>query len=220
MTNTNLSSRSPVVGYVDGYNVYYGLQSKGWQRFYWLDFRALFAKLLEPGEELVTVKYFTARGRGPRDSNRRQAIYLGALVSHSGVDVISGRFAKRSRRHCSYCGDMLRCSRCKHQDRRNQEKMTDVALGVSMVADAYEGLYAKAFLMTGDADLIPAVRHVVERLEKEVIVTPPPARRSDALNEAASGVAHFPQGAFGRSQLPEVVMGANGQEYRRPPEWA
>ena len=220
MTNTNLSSRTPVVGYVDGYNVYYGLQSRGWKRFYWLDFRALFAELLEPGEELATVKYFTARGRGPQDSNRRQAIYLGALTSHSSVEVISGRFAKRSRRHCSYCGVKLRCVSCKRSDRRNQEKMTDVALGVNMVADAYEGLYDKAFLMTGDADLIPAVRHVVDRLGKEVIVTPPPARRSDALNEAASGVAHFPQGAFGRSQLPEVVTGVKGQEYRRPAEWA
>ena len=71
MTNTNLSSRSPVVGYVDGYNVYYGLQSKGWRRFFWLDWRALLSELLEPGEVLAAVKYFTARGRGPQDSNTR-----------------------------------------------------------------------------------------------------------------------------------------------------
>ena len=222
MTNTNLSSRTPVVGYVDGYNVYHGLLSKEWQRFKWLDFRALFAELLEPGEDLAKVKYFTARGRGPEDSNRRQAIYLGALTSHSGTEVIYGRFTKGAPRQCSYCGNIFRprCPRCERPDRRNQEKMTDVALGVNMVADAYEGLYAKAFLMTGDTDLIPAVRHVVDRLGKEVIVTPPPGRRSDALNEAASGVAHFPRRAFGRSQLPEVVTGAKGQEYCRPPEWA
>lgn len=222
MTNTNLSSRTPVVGYVDGYNVYHGLRSKGWQRFYWLDLRALLAELLKPGEDLATVKYFTARGRGPEDSNRRQAIYLRALTSHSGTEVIYGRFIKGVPWRCSYCSNILRlrCPRCKRPDRRNQEKMTDFALGVNMVADAYEGLYAKAFLMTGDTDLIPAVRHVVDRLGKEVIVTPPPDRQSDALNEAASGVAHFPHGAFRRSQLPEVVTGVKGQEYRRPPEWA
>ena len=220
MTNTNLSSPSPVVGYVDGYNVYYGLQSKSWQRFYWLDLRALLSELLEPGEVLATVKYFTARRRGPQDSNSRQTIYLGALTSYSGVEVIYGKFAMRALRHCSYCGDILRCPGCKHPARRNQEKMTDVALGVNMVADAYEGLYEKAFLMSGDSDFIPAVKHVVGRLGKEVIVTPPPGRRSDTLKRAASGVAHFPQGAFGRSQLPEVVTGDNGKEYRRPPEWA
>ena len=198
----------------------YGLRSKGWRRFFWLDLRALFAELLEPGEVLVAVKYFTARGRGPQDSNRRQAIYLGPLISHTSAEVIYGRFDKGVPQPCFNCRGKLRCLECKRPARRTQEKMTDVALGVNMVADAYEGLYEKAFLMTGDSDLIPAVKHVVGRLGKEVIVTPPPNRRSDALIKVASGVAHFPQGAFGRSQLPEVVTGDNGKEYRRPPEWA
>lgn len=220
MSEINPSSRSRVVGYVDGYNVYYGLLSKGWKRFYWLDLRALFTTLLLPGDELATVKYFTATGRGPQDSNRRQAIYLGALSSSGGVEVIKGRFAKRTRRHCSYCGNYLQCLQCGRSDRRNQEKMTDVALGVNLVADAYEGLYDKAFVMTGDSDLIPAVKHVVGRLGKRVVVTPPPGRRSDQLNEAASGVAYFSVGAFRRSQLPEVVAGSGGREYRRPAEWS
>ena len=30
-----------VAAYVDGFNLYYGLKSKGWRRFYWLDIRAL-----------------------------------------------------------------------------------------------------------------------------------------------------------------------------------
>ena len=30
-----------VAVYVDGFNLYYGLKSKGWRRFYWLDIRAL-----------------------------------------------------------------------------------------------------------------------------------------------------------------------------------
>lgn len=97
--------------------------------------------------------------------------------------------------------------------------MTDVAIGVNLVADAYEELYDKAFLMTGDSDLIPAVKHVVDRLGKQVVVTPPPGRGADHLNEAASGVAHFSVGAFRRSRLPEVVMGSGGREYRRPAAW-
>ena len=220
MTNTNLSSRIPVVGYVDGYNVYYGLQSKGLRKFYWLDLWALLSELLEPGEDLEAVKYFTARRRGPQDSNTRQAIYLEALTSHAGVEVIYGKFAMRAPWHCSYCSDELHCLKCKDPARRNQEKMTDVALSVNMVADAYEGLYEKAFLMSGDSDFIPAVKHVVDRLGKKVIVTPPPGRQLATLKKAASGVAYFPPGAFKRSQLPEVVTGAKGQEYRRPPEWA
>lgn len=55
---------------------------------------------------------------------------------------------------------------------------------------------------------------------KQVVVTPPPGRRSDQLNEATSGVAYFSVGAFRRSQLPEVVAGSGGREYRRPAEWS
>lgn len=115
MPEDNLSSPSRVVGYVDGYNVYYGLLTKEWKKFYWLDLQALFTTLLVPGDELVAVKYFTARGRGPQDSNRRQAIYLGALASSDRVEVIRGRFAKRTRRRCSYCGNYLRCLQCKRK---------------------------------------------------------------------------------------------------------
>ena len=28
-----------VAVYVDGFNLYYGLRSKGWRRYYWLDLR-------------------------------------------------------------------------------------------------------------------------------------------------------------------------------------
>ena len=30
-----------VIAYVDGFNLYFGLKSKGWQRYYWLDVPAL-----------------------------------------------------------------------------------------------------------------------------------------------------------------------------------
>ena len=50
--------------YVDGFNLYYGLKSKGWRRFYWLDVRELSEKLLRAGQRLVGVRYFTARITG------------------------------------------------------------------------------------------------------------------------------------------------------------
>ena len=30
-----------VNAYIDGFNLYFGLKSKGWRRYYWLDLRAL-----------------------------------------------------------------------------------------------------------------------------------------------------------------------------------
>ena len=44
-----------VIVYVDGFNLYYGLKSKGWQRYYWLDVQRLGENLLLPGQVLVLV---------------------------------------------------------------------------------------------------------------------------------------------------------------------
>ncbi|MCY4604394.1 MAG: hypothetical protein OXE49_09200, partial [Gemmatimonadetes bacterium] len=46
-----------VIVYVDGFNLYYGLKSKDWQRYYWLDVRRLGENLLLPGQVLVAVRY-------------------------------------------------------------------------------------------------------------------------------------------------------------------
>ena len=62
------SSQSPdlslvwrVAVYIDGFNLFYGLRSKGWRRYYWLDIYRLAQNLLLPGQSLAAVKYFTAR---------------------------------------------------------------------------------------------------------------------------------------------------------------
>ena len=61
--------------YVDGLNLYHGLKSRGWRRYYWLNLRRLAERLLRPGQSLVAVKYFTARfqlRRDDRDQTMRQ----------------------------------------------------------------------------------------------------------------------------------------------------
>lgn len=58
--------------YVDGFNLYYGaLKGRPWK---WLDLPALFAKVLQPQHDILTVKYFTARVSGTRtDPSKRTA---------------------------------------------------------------------------------------------------------------------------------------------------
>ena len=72
-----------VVAYVDGFNLYFGLKSMGWQRYYWLDVPALVENLLLPGQHLVETKYFTSRVSASaidRDKPKRQSTYLEALT--------------------------------------------------------------------------------------------------------------------------------------------
>ncbi len=50
-----------VIVYIDGFNLYYGLRSKGWKHFYWLNLQKVARHLLKPNQTLVATKYFTAK---------------------------------------------------------------------------------------------------------------------------------------------------------------
>jgi hypothetical protein len=49
-----------VIFYVDGFNFYFGLKSKNWRKYYWLDVVKFFESFLKPHQELIAVKYFSA----------------------------------------------------------------------------------------------------------------------------------------------------------------
>jgi uncharacterized LabA/DUF88 family protein len=198
-----------VVAYIDGFTVYHGLKAKGWRHLLWLDYRALMTKLLLPRQELVTVKYFTSRVRKPEASRLRQSIYLDALAARGGIQVIEGKYESRP----------VKCPACDHRWPKPKEKMTDVALAIALVLDAEDDAYDVAFLLAADADLIPAVRTVHERTDKEVVVITPRGRRSDELSGTGTSDLHIRKTWFNQCQLPEIVTDDSGREYRRPEHW-
>src|SRR5262245_40488402 len=101
---------SRVVVYVDGFNLYFGLRSKGWRKYYWLDLARLARVLIKPGQQLEAIHYFTARilpnGRNSRDMDR-QNTYLEALSTLPQVNLHFGYFFNRPQR-CRVCGTQWR----------------------------------------------------------------------------------------------------------------
>jgi hypothetical protein len=72
-----------VITYVDGFNLYFGLKSKGFKKYYWLDLPARAGALLKPGQELLHTHYFTTRIRLKGNNQpdvQRQTLYLEALA--------------------------------------------------------------------------------------------------------------------------------------------
>lgn len=43
----NIMDKQKVIVYVDGFNFYYGLKSKKWKPYYWLDFVKFFSSFFE-----------------------------------------------------------------------------------------------------------------------------------------------------------------------------
>ena len=88
-----------VMMYVDGFNLYYGLKSKGWKRYYWLDIRRMAERMLRPDQELVAVRYFTAAVQPrPNDPGKpvRQRAYLEALATLRNLRIHYGYFSTQT----------------------------------------------------------------------------------------------------------------------------
>ena len=202
-----------VVTYLDGFNLYFGLKSKNWRRYYWLDVHALGQALLKPGQKLVGTKYFTSRDSStPRDPHKaqRQGTYLEALEHHPDVKVTFGHYLPKKRR-CHQCGSSWQTF---------EEKQTDVNIAVSMLADCHADQFDMALLISADSDLTSPIREI-HRLfpEKNIIVAFPPGRRSDQLRCEADGCFTIGESKFRHSQLPDPVIKPDGYALKRPTQW-
>ena len=201
-----------VIVYIDGFNLYYGLKTKRWRRYYWLDVRALAENLLRPGQSLVMVRYFTA-GVSPSGGIaklRRQSTFLEALQTRDDLHIHYGHYLAKSRR-CSQCGAVATI---------HEEKMTDVNIAVELLGDAQDDAFDTAFIISGDSDLTPPVRATLSRYpEKRVIVAFPPARHSSQLGNAATHAFTIGRKKIKDSQLPEEVVKPDGFVLRRPTQW-
>lgn len=200
--------------YIDGLNLYYGLKSKGWRRFYWLDLRRLALNLLLSNQELGAVRYFTARvSSTPRDQLKpvRQNSYLEALATLPDLTIHLGHFLMK-KQYCWNCGKTWQVP---------EEKMTDVNIAVELLSDAYDNRFDTAIIVSGDSDLTGPVRSVRTRYpDKHVIVAFPPGRHSVDLNKAASASFTIGRKKLRDSQLPETVVRTDGYVLTRPARWS
>lgn len=203
--------------YIDGFNVYHGMVRKDWRRFLWLDYRALFESMLRPGQELGVVRYFTAFSKDP-GSRKRQQVYMNALELRGGVTAHFGKLSRRPHK----------CAKCGKRSHRWQEKETDVSISLEMYRDVVvRRTVDTVWLMSRDADLVPAVSAVLEDSPCKVVIVRPPngsgdSTGGDALVDAACGNQfHLDRRVWARCQLPDVMQREPGTpRIRRPPEWS
>ena len=209
--NRGASRERRVMVYVDGFNLYYGLKSKGWRRYYWLAIRALSENLMREDQRLVGVRYFTARITGrQRDKKKRQSTYLEALEADGGVKLHFGHYLAK-RRECRRCG--LRWT-------AYEEKMTDVNVAVELLGDTQDDVFDTAIVMSADSDLAGPVQAVISRYaDKRAIAVFPPGRRSDRLRRVASASFTVGRKVLKDSQLPDEVVKRDGFVLRRPERW-
>ena len=202
-----------VAVYIDGLNLYYGMKSEGWRRYYWLDVQRLSESLTRPYQRLRFVRYFTAEllpSSGADARIERHSAYLQALSSLPKVDIQYG-FHIPQTAICPHCGESTRTY---------EEKMTDVNIAVALLQDAHDDLYDVAILISADSDLTRPIEIVRQKYAgKGVIAAFPPKRHSQHLRKAATASFTIGRKRIAQSQLPDLVAKPDGYPVHKPARW-
>lgn len=201
--------RRRVAVFVDGFNLYHGMHDAFGRKYLWLDLRGLAHSLLKPDQRLASVTYFTAYVRGHPEGAARQAHYVAALRA-SGVRVVEGRFQEKPRR-CLGCGATWMSY---------EEKESDVNLCVHLMEAAVKDEFDVALVVSGDSDMVPAIR-AVRRMNPalRLVAVFPPRRFSEELRRAVHASLHVGADKIRQAQLPSAFT-HRGKQYRRPDYWS
>lgn len=201
---------SKVVVYIDGFNLYYGIKSKSWDHLFWLNPKLLAENIAKSNQQIMCVKYFTARFTQNSKKQQNQVKYFEAIETLDAVDMFFGKYQLNPHT----------CPKCSNVENLPSEKMTDVNIAVELLADAYENNYDTALLVSADSDLTGPIKKVKALFpDKKVICFFPPGRSSKELMKVSSGFFHISKTKLTNSQFDDTVISKNGVPLQRPQEW-
>jgi hypothetical protein len=165
----------------------------------------------------------TARGEKRLPSEQNQAILKSSgrplgecrvkALASTGVQIVMGQFKEKERS----------CLKCKTTWTQHEEKETDVNIALFVLNEAYRNTYDRAYIVSRDSDLKPAVEMVRARFpEKEMyIVAPPHLGHSNDLIQVAHGKRKIKKPQIERCLFPDQITDGQGNVIAvRPKEYA
>lgn len=200
--------------FIDGFNLYHALRRLDGPHLKWVNLRALMARRISRSETTSNIYCFSAYADWLPGPRRRHEQYVAAPAAVD-VEIVLGKFKKKDRY----------CPRCKGATIGHEEKETDVNIALCMLNEAYKDTYDRAYVVSRDSDLKPAIAMVRNEFpDKEVIVVAPPHfGHSTDLLSAASGKRKISKRQIEQCLFPEHVLDSGGnvvatrpQEYQPP----
>jgi len=206
---------------VDGFNVYHAIRetrSRTGADCRWLDLHSLCSSslhLIDPTARIAEIHYFSAfahhlEGSRPGTVARHER-YIDALRA-TGVTPHLGVFKpKEVRYHSRTCEVLLR---------RHEEKETDVAIAATIVEAAGREDCAALALVSGDTDLLPALK-TVRRLRPDlgIYCLFPPYRANRAFRAHVDADFKISPKRLPEHLLRNPVVAADGRAIAKPAGW-
>lgn len=203
--------------YIDGFNLYN--RALIHSQYKWLDLHKLCQSVLQPANEILAIKYYTARVGGRRDPDQpnRQGAYLRALRSLPTVSIHLGNFLEKeiTRPLVNPISGLPRFVNAL----TTEEKGSDVNLASHLVWDGARNAYDVAVVLSKDTDLVEPLRIVRFEMGKVAGLICPDDSCPAKLSGIASFVRHLSTKSLASSQFPPIVDLPNGTQVRRPAVW-
>ena len=215
-----MAKKRRVIAYIDGFNLFYsclkGTQNK------WLDLEKLVTSLMQPNDELVSIRYFTAKvssNANEPEKAFKQQIYLEALGLNPKIKIKLGHFSI----HETKMPDAKAWGKGKIKMVdviKTEEKGTDVNLAVQMVADAKDNLFDYAMLFSNDSDMSYAIQIAKQQCKKQIgLFIARDAVSYQSLKDHVLHIKHLGPQAFAKAQFPSEIQAPKGRVIRKPSDW-
>jgi uncharacterized LabA/DUF88 family protein len=206
-----------VVTFIDGFNLYHamdyleaGPDHHRYRKYKWLNLRKLSSMFVFGKDTLTEVLCFTTLATWDAGKTARHRIYIRAL-ENEGVQIVYGEF-KRKQKHCHLCNGHFWSF---------EEKQTDVNIALYLLQFAIQERYDKAIIISGDTDLLPAVKTVrATFLGKQIGLVIPIGRASESFKNQVDFHYKMREHHLVKSQLPDPIALADGTAITRPASWA
>jgi hypothetical protein len=201
--------------YIDGFNLYYGCV-KG-SPYRWLNLDTLSRIFLQASDEIVAIKYFTARvSARPDDPHKpiRQEIYFRALRTVPHISIILGQFRTHS-------VPMIRSGTNPPKTvlvDKTEEKGSDVNLAAHLLMDGFMRRYDLAVVVSNDSDLAEPVKMVRRELGLAIGVLNPHPTHSHQLSQHAIFKKRIRGSDLAMAQFPETLVDSKGT-FTKPAKW-
>lgn len=207
---------------IDGFNLYHsvktasqdlGLSGSGTR---WLDIRSLcdsFLHIIGNNAQISEIYYFSALAkhlemRKP-DVTVRHRTYIRCLED-SGVIVELHRFKK----------SLTVCKKCNQTFNRREEKETDVAMATRLLELLFLDKCDTIVLITGDTDIVPAVKTAKNIFpKKEIIFMMPYKRHNKEIANLASRHFDISSNNYAKHQFNDPFTTKKGKLINKPSLW-
>ena len=165
---------------IDGFNFYHSITNKRHKlpkKVRWFDYRKYCSKFIEQDDTIQDIYYFTAEAffRNEESLNRHR-LFIDACEANK-IKVIKGQFKLKT----------SQCPECKKYIEHHEEKRTDVNIALYAYRLALKANEeTKIFLITGDTDLVPALKAIKEDASNIItgVIAPFNRNNQEIANEA------------------------------------